>query len=64
MELSETQQPDRLWTRAETARYLSVSLPTLDRMPIPRVRHGRVVRFAPDTVRRWVLAQCAASGLE
>jgi len=64
---------DRLWTKAECARYLGVHEKTIDRWsrlekdPLPSLRFGapgaasqrrrRVVRFRPDDVLAWVSAE-------
>lgn len=45
-----------LWGRRDTAAFLGVSLPTLDKLPLPRIRLGkRLVRFDPAAVRAWAL---------
>lgn len=43
-----------LWTVDEVARFLQVSVRTVQRLPIPRVPGlGRVVRYDPQTVRAY-----------
>lgn len=52
-------EDDRLWTKADVARFLGVSYRTLERMPVPHLRipgtTGRptLVRYDPLQVRLW-----------
>jgi hypothetical protein len=48
-----------LWSKADVAERLGVTVRTVDRMPIPRVSlpsSGRkpIVRFDPDQVEAWI----------
>ena len=40
--------PDVLWTAEEACAALGVSRSTLDRLPIPRIRLGNVIRYCPQ----------------
>ena len=48
----------RLFTRQELADYLSLSLPSIDRLisrgEIPVIRIGRSVRIAEEAVAKWL----------
>lgn len=53
---------ERLWTKADVARYLHVNVRTVERLAIPRVHlpaTGRrpIVRFRPEQVRAWAEAK-------
>jgi hypothetical protein len=54
---------DRAWTKSDVARFLQVSVRTVDSLPIPRacirgIGSGRgSVRYVPAVVREWLNRQ-------
>jgi len=55
--------PDRCLGKSELARYLGLSVRTLDRanamglLPRPDLTVGRSPRWAPETIRKWLRAR-------
>ena len=59
-----TTAPEPFWTVADVAAYLRLPVETLyawrkRKYGPPAVRLGRHLRYDPDSVRAWVLAQAA-----
>ena len=54
---------DRLWSPVEAAEFLGVPVTTLQKWRYlregpPTFKVGRHVRYDPDAVRRWLVAEC------
>ena len=54
---------DRLWSPVEAAEFLGVPVATLQKWRYlregpPTFKVGRHVRYDPDAVRRWLVAEC------
>lgn len=53
----QTLNEKEILTRKETAVYLSVCVTTLDKLPIPRIKTGRCVRFKKSILDNWLNEQ-------
>ena len=52
-----TNETKEILTRKEAAVYLSVCVITLDKLPIPRIKTGRCVRFKKSIIDSWLEEQ-------
>ncbi len=43
-----------VFTRKETADFLSICLTTLDKLDIPRIKMGRCIRYQKSDVEKWL----------
>ncbi len=64
IEMKTIQPPNEkeILTRKETAVYLSVCVTTLDKLPIPRIKTGRCVRFKKSILDSWLEEQSKPKG--
>lgn len=55
--LAQSPESNDLWDYRRVASHLGISESKAKRLPIPRVKIGRLVRFVPERVREWIEGQ-------
>ena len=65
MDVKTPTEQDRLWTLRDVARYLGCTPRHVQNMVnagLPHIKLGRLVRFSPDEIRRYLFQKRALSG--
>jgi predicted DNA-binding transcriptional regulator AlpA len=51
---NEKENGDTVFSRKEAAKYLTISFPTLDALPIPKIKLSRRVLYRKSAVDAWL----------